>query len=552
MTVLRGRGDGTFEPGTHIPTGASPAAIDVGDFDGDGTTDFVATDPPGDHFTVHLGRGDGTFDPGKLFPLVTSSGSFSLIVDDFNGDGRLDLATGNTWTVDVSVILGNGDGTFGGAPSYRVGRWPFSIAAADFDSDGRDDVVTANGASHDVTVLLAGPGGRLAAGVSYAAGPNPSSVAVGDFNKDGRVDLVTNAGPHNVAVLLGNGDGTFAAPVWHDAGEPPWSVAVADLDADGQQDLVVANPFSNGVTVLKGRMDASFGDARFFPTGRLPFWVSTGDVDGNGVEDVVAVNRISGDATAILNDGRSTVRSAFHHGGPDAAALVDFNGDGRLDLLIPAFDRIELLRGTGTGAFTDASWVHAGKFATSLAAGDFNNDGLKDAAATSTFDGDVTVLFGNQEFRSSTGRLLGAGLSPISAAVGDYNGDGLQDLATADLYEDSVSVLLNRSGGLQDCSPCVAWKNHGEYRRCVGAGGPSASIGPRGHNVVWPEAGKGGIVEGCDVGSSCGNHVRQTGEQCDGPDLGGETCESLGLGGGTLRCWACSLNTDLCTPAPSR
>jgi hypothetical protein len=179
-----------------------------------------------------------------------------VAVGDFNGDGVPDLAVTNSGPRTVSVLLGNGDGTFRTAFNCPVGAAPTCVAVGDFDRDGiLDLVVNNNVASGTVSVLMGNGDGTFRAAGSYAAGISASAVAVADLNGDGILDLaVANGGSNNVSVLLGNGDGTFGAAVNYPAGggdQPfPRSMAVGDFNGDGTPDLVVA---SDTVSVLLGK-----------------------------------------------------------------------------------------------------------------------------------------------------------------------------------------------------------------------------------------------------------------------------------------------------------
>src|ERR1022692_3750501 len=169
-------------------------------------------------------------------PIIFGTGyAYSVAVGDFNGDGKLDLAVANG--VGVSVLLGNGDGAFQPAVTYAAGTYTESIAVGDFNGDGKLDLVVTNNLSSGgtVSVLLGNGDGTFQAPRTYGVGASPYGVAVGDFNGDGKLDLaVTNSGSSgSVSVLLGNGDGTFQPALNSAAGTDLLSVAVGDFSGDG-------------------------------------------------------------------------------------------------------------------------------------------------------------------------------------------------------------------------------------------------------------------------------------------------------------------------------
>jgi hypothetical protein len=259
---LLGNGDGTFMPAAVYTAGTKPDFVAVGDFNGDGNLDIVAGSNSGGPavgntgvVSVFLGKGDGTFAPAVNYP--TGIVAASIAVADLNGDGRLDLAVANENSDNVSVLLGRGDGTFQASVNYPAGPGPADIASGDFNGDGKLDLVVANAGSSfgtTVSVLIGNGDGTFQAPVSYPAGDEPFSVAVGDFNTDGKLDLiVADSGAssgNTVNLLLGNGDGTFQTAVPYTVGVGAVAVAVADLNSDGLLDVAVANISSDNVSVL--------------------------------------------------------------------------------------------------------------------------------------------------------------------------------------------------------------------------------------------------------------------------------------------------------------
>ncbi len=230
--------------------GRPPVAVTVGDFNADGHLDLAIANAGLGRGTVSisLGQGDGTFRAGP--DVVVGAAPVAVTVDDFNADGRLDLATANA-SGTVSLLLGQGDGTFQVARALGVGGPPFSVAVSAFNSDGHLDLATGNRTIMDVpprigtvSILLGqGDGTFRAAGDFFVSGRIPF-LTVGDFNDDGRPDLVTqnisNFDSDTVSIFLGRGDGTFQAAPDVAAGAIFGSVTVADFNADGRLDLAIA------------------------------------------------------------------------------------------------------------------------------------------------------------------------------------------------------------------------------------------------------------------------------------------------------------------------
>jgi hypothetical protein len=191
---------------TQNSSGYSSSLV-LGDFNGDGSLDIVlASAHSGEQSgAVLLGNGDGTFQPRSFdnYPPV-------LLADDFNGDNRLDIARlGN-------VQLGNGDGTFQPPQPYSS-PGAETLAAGDFDGDGRQDLVTAYHGIWDaataqfvggyVSVLLGNGDGTFQAARDFAPGAGPYSLAVADFNGDALTDLAVGLQSSGaIAVLLNDGN----------------------------------------------------------------------------------------------------------------------------------------------------------------------------------------------------------------------------------------------------------------------------------------------------------------------------------------------------------
>jgi hypothetical protein len=327
-------------------SGSQPDSVGVGDFNGDGKLDLAVADIGSNTVTILLGNGDGTFQAGVDY--ATGSEPDSVIVTDFNGDGKPDVAVRNYTSNSVSILLGNGDGTFRAALNFATGNSPERQAAGDFNRDGKLDLAVTNGADNTVSILLGNGDGTFQPKVDYPAGPAPVGVSTGDFNGDGKLDLaVANYnGANSVSILLGNGDGTFQRPVPYAAGSAPVYVASGDFNRDGKLDLAVANagggydglePSSNTVSILLGNGDGTFRPHIDYVVGAGPFMVSTADIDADGKLDLAVATTPDGTVSILLGNGDGTFQSANNFAAGSAplyVALADFNGDGRLDLAV--------------------------------------------------------------------------------------------------------------------------------------------------------------------------------------------------------------------------
>jgi FG-GAP-like repeat len=188
----------------------------------------------------------------------------SIAVSDFNGDGKSDLAVIHAGK-QVSIVIGNGDGSFGTPTNFELGVGVLnaeSVIVGDFNGDGKFDVATANLGTDNISVLLAAKNGGFETSnfTNFKVGTLPNSIAVGDLNGDGKSDLVTANLDSTASVLLGNGDGSFGSATNIGVGGlEAKAVKIGDFDGDGKADLATANFSSNNISVLSGNGDGSFG-----------------------------------------------------------------------------------------------------------------------------------------------------------------------------------------------------------------------------------------------------------------------------------------------------
>ncbi len=403
-----------------------------------------------------------------LTTVLLPSGNRSLKAY-YTGDATYAASTSATV---AQTVVAKPASSFAGT-NYNAGARPWCLAVGDFNGDGKADLAVANYDGNTVSVLLGNGDGTFQTAVNYSAGTTPIAVAVGDFNGDGKADLaVANANSNNVSVLLGNGDGTFQAAVNYNVGSNPYFVAVGDFNGDGKADLVVTNRVSNNVSVLLGNGDGTFRTAVNYNVnaGTAPAWVAVGDFNGDGKADLAVTSDNGGNngyVSVLLGNGDGTFQAAVSYGvgsSPIGVAVADFNGDGQADLAVTNYTgiNVSVLLGNGDGTFQAAVNYPCGDggACNSVAVGDFNGDGKADLIVGEDVDpGFVGVLLGNGNgtFQASAGYRINGERDTFFAVVGEFNGDGRTDFAVANQLSANVSVYLGAALAVPDL---IAGKTH--------------------------------------------------------------------------------------------
>ena len=389
-TGVDGFGGGTFAPPASNPSlvgvAPGPTSLVLGDVDGDGDLDMLVGTGTTATVSVRLNSGlnSGNFVPSGVsaeFPLGNPQGTARLALGDIDGDGDLDLvATMATGTLAIRLNDGVNSGFFVPATpsSVPVGSVALGLALGDVDGDGDLDVLTANAGSNTVSVRLnnALNSGNLVGAVSIpevAVATSPTQVLLSDLDHDGDLDFVaicvSGATTAMASVRLNSGNGTFVAPATNadfSLGALAKKAVLGDLNNDSYPDLVVSSgslvgsPAGSVATWLNnGSGSPVFSPFQTISVARQPMEMALGDVDGDGDLDLLVGNDNStGTVSLRLNSGFGSGIFLEPVSGPEpatgasfpwAVALGDVDGDGSLDIVTANNNNSGSGSGGGTG-----------------------------------------------------------------------------------------------------------------------------------------------------------------------------------------------------------
>lgn len=451
-SFISGRGDGTFNsPITYLidPQENLPVDVASGDFDANGAKDIVVASAAANNISVRLGNNNGTFSPVTIYN--TGNLPSKIAVGDLNNDNREDIAVINASDETISVFINNGNGTFQNQVVYPTGVGPSNLIIADLNSDNFNEIIVANNSEDSISVYLNLLDGTFDSPSTISVGIGPISLVAKDFNADTFVDLaVANISDSTISILYGQNNTSFDVQPSINSLTNPININSGDFNGDSYNDILVVSNAEAKIQIIPTQASGRIG----FTTSVLSTPVKTisADIDGDGFLDKAVVSRSANSLSLFKGIGNGTFSSIVSinvGNGPSDATFVDLNDDGILDIVVVlnSANSIRVYLGQGGGVYTTGSNFPVQSQPTSIVSGDFNKDGLQDVAVTCSGANRVNFLPGNGDGTFGTRVSLTTGSQPSHLTTADFNDDYLLDIAVVNQSEDSVTVFLSNGNG---------------------------------------------------------------------------------------------------------
>ncbi|HEV7397330.1 MAG TPA: FG-GAP-like repeat-containing protein [Pyrinomonadaceae bacterium] len=455
----------TFNSAPTFDAGDRAISVASGDLNGDGAMDAVTPNFVSGAVSILMGDGNGAFLPRVPYKVGVDTGQGSspqdVAIADLNGDGKLDVIVvggfAHGW---IAVLLGDGAGNFAAPVTEDIGNGALTaIVIADFNGDNKKDVAAAQSSSRQILFKLGNGAGGFSASSTVPVTNEPHSIAAGDLNGDGLADVVSgNTYPFwSVAIVKGRSDGNFVPDTSITTRSQPQDVVFADFNSDGKLDLALAFGWADyGIELRFGDGAGGFGPAGQIFTAYLPTTLIAADVNNDNKPDVLFSSHDANGVGVLIGLGNEHfLLPQYFNTLPDgASALVaaDFNGDGQKDLVASGNDagRLSVLLGSGSGSFAAPHVIAlVDRRGSNLATADFNGDGKADLAVTALGPNGVLIYLNDGAGGVSLPTLYPTSRNENSIVVADLNHDGKPDVVVGNENTSTISILLgDGTGGL--------------------------------------------------------------------------------------------------------
>ncbi|MBI3820437.1 MAG: VCBS repeat-containing protein [Planctomycetes bacterium] len=517
VAILRGLGQGSFSNPTTFKVGRLPIAFAIFDADADGKLDIATANdgnplPDGPSVSICLGDGLGGF-PNITTISIAGAAAFptGIAAGDLDGDGLVDLIISNGKSTSATWLRGLGNAQFDVPQSIDMGGRQSAILLNDYNSDGRLDIACVLSLVNKISVRLGVHGGFFppvlyqntaqtalrgfaqgninnAGGVDLytadpdgngwlfandgqgvftpqtiaAHGPNVSQVAIGDCDGDGKPDLLASHGgaptpqPH-ISYCKYSGDGSADAPIQFHTSAPPISLVTGNLDGLNAADVVTCDPDTLSISIFLASSKITipsgppiFAGTQYLTGGSGPRSVVMADFTGDGNPDIMAANEFTNTIGFMKGRGLDGLDDAIQlpvNSKPRLLAQADLNGDGIPDIVFSHLGPgAEVYYGLGNGNIVAGQSLFSGSQLGSIAIGEVNNDGRLDIVGVEQWQMDIWLNDGNGNFTPAPSQFI-SGVDPRGLALGDFDTDGANDAGIVFFASDAGAILFGDDAG---------------------------------------------------------------------------------------------------------